>query len=143
MILLLLLAAIAAGCGDDEAGAPARPPMTGTTPELARAPKAPGEIVVRGEASPKSHGPYRLSGTYVARFEQYAPEDPRMDFASQTPFTARLDPHAETDVGAPRSIGLFELAARTGTVTVKASGRLFLDVEFGDFPYVIRLTPKR
>ena len=136
--------ALAAGCGDGGTVGRAAPPQTATvTPALAKAPKGDGEIVVRGEASPGSHGPYELSGTYTARFEQYAPEDPDLDFAAQTPFTARLDPHVTSDDDARRAVPLFETAAGSGTATVRAKGRLWIDVEFGDFPYVIRLTPRR
>jgi hypothetical protein len=39
-------------------------------------------------------------------------------------------------------VGLFEKAAASGEAMIRAKGRLYLDVEFGDFPYVIRLTPK-
>jgi hypothetical protein len=143
-IVLVVACIAAAGCGNGGTIAGEGPATTSTvTPELARKPKADGEIVVRGEASPRSHGPYELSGTYTARFEQYAPEDPDLDFAAQTPFTAHLDPHADSDAGARKAVALFETAARSGTATVRARGRLWIDVEFGDFPYVIRLTPKR
>jgi hypothetical protein len=141
-LLVVLLVACIAGCGDGGTVAGQAPPSTTATPELAKKPRAEGEIVVRGEASPGSHGPYELSGTYTARFEQYAPEDPSLDFAAQTPFAAHLDPHADSDAGARKAVPLFETAAHTGTATVRASGRLWIDVEFGDFPYVIRLTPK-
>jgi len=144
LVAILLIACIAgSGCGDGGTVGGQPPPPTTVTPELAKKPKAEGEVVVRGEASPGSHGPYELSGTYTARFEQYAPEDPNMDFAAQTPFSARLDPHADSDAGARKAVRLFETAAHTGTATVRANGRLWIDVEFGDFPYVIRLTPKR
>lgn len=144
LALVLLAACIACpACGDGGTVGGQAPPTTTVTPELATTPKAEGEIVVRGEASPGSHGPYELSGTYTARFEQYAPEDPGLDFAAQTPFSARLDPHADSDAGARKAVPLFETAARTGTATVRAHGRLWIDVEFGDFPYVIRLTPRR
>jgi hypothetical protein len=144
-VAVLLTASIAAaGCGDGgRVAGEGAPPTSTVVPELARKPKADGEIVVRGEASPGSHGPYELAGRYTARFEQYAPEDPKLDFASQTPFTAQLDPHATSDAGARKAIPLFQTAAHTGTSTVEAHGRLWIDVEFGDFPYVIRLTPKR
>ena len=144
LLAILLIACIAgSGCGDGGTVGGQAPPSTTVTPELASKPKAEGEVVVRGEASPGSHGPYELSGTYTARFEQYAPEDPNMDFAAQTPFSARLDPHADSDAGARKAVPLFETAAHTGTATVRANGRLWIDVDFGDFPYVIRLTPKR
>ena len=144
LVAILLVACIAgSGCGDGGTVGGQAPPSTTVTPELTREPKAEGEVVVRGEASPGSHGPYELSGTYTARFEQYAPEDPNMDFAGQTPLSARLDPHANSDAGARKAVPLFETAAHTGTATVRANGRLWIDVEFGDFPYVIRLTPKR
>jgi hypothetical protein len=143
-LLVVLACLVAAGCGGDDTVAGQAPPAASTvTPALAKAPTAQGEILVRGEASPGSHGPYELDGRYTARFEQYAPEDPKLDFAAQTPFTARLDPHARSDAGAARAIPLFETAAHTGTATVRAHGKLWIDVEFGDFPYVIRLTPKR
>jgi hypothetical protein len=137
---LLAAALLAAGCGDGKVAGAGQPTVATTTPALARAPKAAGEVVVRGDTSPGSHGPYQLSGTYVARFQQYAPEDPELDFSGQTPFVARLDPHAATDED--RSTPLFAAAASTGTKTIRARGRLYIDVEFGDFPYVIRLTPK-
>ena len=76
---------------------------------------------MQGEASPASHGPFELSGTYDARFEQQAPEDPSLDFTAQTPFVARLDPHAERD-DAPGTVALFDDAARTGEVTVERGG---------------------
>lgn len=136
--------AIAVGCGNGAMVSGAAPPPTSTVdPALAKAPKQDGEIIVRGEASPGSHGPFQLKGTYTARFEQYAPEDPKLDFAAQTPFTARLDPHVASDSDTRKTIPLFETAAGSGTATVHANGRLWIDVEFGDFPYVIRLTPKR
>ncbi|HWI72670.1 MAG TPA: hypothetical protein VNT55_12015, partial [Baekduia sp.] len=79
----LALAAMAAGCGDDDSSAGGKP--TGVAalkgdPALARAPKAPGEVLLRAAASPRTHGPIVLDGRYTVRFEQYAPEDPRIDF---------------------------------------------------------------
>jgi hypothetical protein len=140
--VLAVAGLLLAGCGDGTVGGDPPPTAASVTPALAKAPRLPGEIVVRGETSPGSHGPYALSGTYVARFEQYAPEDPDLDFADQTPFVARLDPHADSDAGARRAVKLFQSAAGSGETTIRATGRLYLDVEFGDFPYVIRLTPK-
>jgi hypothetical protein len=55
---------------------------------------------------------------------------------------ARLDPHADRDDGGRDTVRLFKSAAGSGQVTIRAEGRLYLDVEFGDFPYVIRLTPE-
>jgi hypothetical protein len=80
-----------------------------------------------------------LRGRYVVRFEQIAPEDPRLDFATQTAFVAALDRKAEQ--AGPGSVRLFRTAARTGRREMRLSGRYFIDVSFGDFPYAIRLTP--
>jgi len=99
----------------------------------------PGEVIVRGEASPASHGPFRFDGRYTVRFEQIAPEDPGMDFAAQTPFVASADRRAEVEDGG--SVRLFRDAARAGETEVTLHGRLYIDVSFGDFPYAIRLTP--
>ena len=52
---------------------------------------------MRGDLSPASHGPYAFDGRYVARFEQFAPEDPNVDFTAQTAFVATLDRRAEEE----------------------------------------------
>jgi hypothetical protein len=96
-------------------------------------------VIVRGDLSPASHGPYAFDGRYVARFEQFAPEDPNVDFTDQTAFVAMLDRRSEEERAG--SVKLFSTAARTGRKTVTLHGRLFVDVSFGDFPYAIRLTP--
>ena len=102
---------------------------------LLRAPKRPGEIILHGEASPATHGPFALHGRYIARFQQYAPEDPHLDFAGETPFVAALVRGRDTHKK------LFRTAAATGRATVTANGAWQIDVSFGDYPYVIRLTP--
>jgi hypothetical protein len=127
-----------ASSGDASPGT-AAPARLAARPALARAPRRPGEILVRGEASPASHGPLGLNGRYVVRFEQIAPEDPKLDFTTQTAFVATLDRRPE-QAGAD-SVRLFRAAARTGRRTVTLRGRWYLDVSFGDFPYAIRLTP--
>lgn len=140
---LLIVAALAllAGCGGGS-DPPARPPAPAKARvALLAAPKRPGEVVVRGDLSPGSHGPYEFKGRYLVRFEQFAPEDPNVDFAAQTPFVATADRHAESDDDP--GIQLFKAAARTGKRTVTLTGRLFVDVSFGDFPYAIRFTPER
>ena len=137
----LLLAALAAlaGCGA-EAATPTPPPKASSAKvALLAAPKRPGEVIVRGEVSPASHGPFAFDGRYTVRFEQFAPEDPNVDFKTQTAFVAALDARAEED--GPHSVRLFRTARRTSARTVTLHGRLFVDVSFGDFPYAIRFTP--
>jgi len=130
-----------AGCGS-EAATPTRPPDPAKAKvALLQAPKRAGEVIVRGDLSPASHGPYAFDGRYVVRFEQFAPEDPDVDFTAQTAFVATLDRNAEED--GPGSIGLFHAARRTGRKTLALHGKLFVDVSFGDFPYAIRITPLR
>ena len=140
---LPLLAALGllGGCGS-EAPKPVPPPDAAKSKvALLQAPKRPGEILLRGDLSPASHGPYAFDGRYVARFEQFAPEDPNVDFTDQTSFVATLDRRAEE--GGAGSVKLFHAAARTGRRTVTLHGRLYVDVSFGDFPYAIRFTPVR
>ena len=141
LLVLVATAAVASACGGGATGggtaAGTAPPKA--RPALARAARRPGEILVRGDTSPGSHGPFTLHGRYTVRFEQVAPEDPELDFATQTAFVASLDRRAEIhDSG---SIRLFRAAARTGRREVTLHGRYFMDVGFGDFPYAIRLTP--
>jgi hypothetical protein len=141
IVLLAAATCAAAACGGGGSGGTeaTAPAQLVARPALARAPKRPGEILVRGEASPASHGPFALHGTYIARFEQTAPEDPELDFTSQTAFVATLDRRPEQESG--DSVRLFRAAARTGRRTITVRGRWYLDVSFGDFPYAIRLTP--
>lgn len=106
---------------------------------LLRTPEQPGEVIVHGEASPADHGPFTLHGRYVARFEQYAPEDPGLDFAGETPFVARLV--RPSGHGPGTRLRLFRTAAGRGRASVSATGSWRIEVAFGDFPYVIRLTP--
>jgi hypothetical protein len=139
--VLLVLPALA-GCGSsgsDSSSRPARSTATAPVPALATRPAKAGEIVVRGEASPESKGPYTFKGRYTVRFEQYAPEDASLDFSDQTPFSAALTKNADDETAA---IKLFEAAARTGSRTLKIDGRYFVNVSFGDFPYVVRFTPR-
>ena len=136
-----IVAALAiAGCGSGGG----RVKGTGSVPDdsptaakvkLLRTPKRPGEIVVHGDASPATRGPFTFHGRYVARFEQYAPEDPHLDFSAETPFVAALVR------GRDSRKRLFRAAAATGRATVTADGPWQIDVSFGDYPYVIRLTP--
>lgn len=141
ILVCALPLAFSAGCG--ESSAPTPPPKAGAdapgAPALLRDSKREGEIVVKGEASPATHGPFSFNGRYRVRFAQYAPEDPRLDFASQTAFVADLGP-ARPGPNA-RSTRLFREAGRSGQRTVEVHGRHTVDVTFGDFPYVIRFTP--
>ena len=138
---MLALVGLLAGCAA-EAPSPAPPPDAAKTQvALLQAPKRPGEVLLRGDLSPASHGPYAFDGRYVVRFEQFAPEDPDVDFSGQTSFVATLDRRAEEE-GAG-SVELFHAARRTARRTVTLHGRLYVDVSFGDFPYAIRFTPVR
>jgi hypothetical protein len=128
-----------AGCGSDAATRTQPPDPAKARVALLQAPRRAGEIVVRGDLSPASHGPYAFDGRYVVRFEQFAPEDPHVDFTAQTAFVTTLDRTAEQD--GPGSVRLFHAARRTGRRTLALHGRLFVDVSFGDFPYAIRITP--
>ena len=135
------LAALAlVGCGSDGG----RVKGTGSVPNdsptaskvaLISAPRRPGEIIVHGDASPATHGPFPLHGRYIARFQQYAPEDPHLDFGGETPFVAALVRGRDT------RRKLFRAATATGRTTITADGRWQIQVSFGDYPYVIRLTP--
>jgi hypothetical protein len=131
------------GCGGgsstDRGATGTAPDAQAAAPALATRPAAHGEVVVRGESSPRTHGPYTFAGRYRVRFEQYAPEDPRMDFTGQTPLTAALTPREGDTRGA---IKLFQDAARSGSRELTIRGRLYVDVSFGDFPYVLRFTPR-
>jgi hypothetical protein len=137
LIAAALAVALLAGCGGDAGDGRALPPPPGAARlALLDAPRLPDEVVVRGEASPREHGPFRLDGRYVVRFEQAAPEDPELDFTTQTSFAAALR-------RGKAAVPLFREAARTGRREVRLRGRYTLEVTFGDYPYAIRITPVR
>lgn len=137
--LSLATAFVLAACGG---GAEPPPPIptTSAPSALASEPKAPGEIVIEGDLSPASHGPYSFDGDYTVRFEQRAPEDPNLDFSTQTNFVATLDKRAEIVDG--ESVELFDAARAEQSRKLRIEGRYYVDVSFGDFPYVIRFTPR-
>ncbi|WP_259310856.1 hypothetical protein [Capillimicrobium parvum] len=136
-LLLLVLPVLLAGCGGGASSAPAPPTNESARAPLAQEQRRPGEIVVRGEASPAEKGPVALDGRYEVRFQQIAPENPDLDFAQETPFVARLEPPG----GRGRAIKLFRTAAADGRTVVRASGRWRIVVDYGDFPFVLRMTP--
>ena len=138
-LLAVVAACAVAGCGG--ADAPPAPKIPKADPALAREDAGAGEIVIRGELSPASHGPYTFDGRYVVAFEQTAPEDPDLDFSRQTSFVATLDKEAE--IQRRDSIRLFRASRRTGRRRIELHGRYYVDVSFGDFPYAIRFTPRR
>ena len=140
LLVGLLASASLAGCGGGDGGSPTTATTAAALPALATRPPGAGEIVVRGEASPATHGPYAFRGRYLVRFEQYAPEDPKLDFTAQTPFSATLTPRRDDPRGASK---LVAGAARSGRRELTIEGRYFVSVDFGDFPYVIRFTPRR
>jgi hypothetical protein len=135
---LAVLVALA-GCSNGVVKGTPPPKSSSAKVALLAAPKEPGEVIARGEGSPASHGPFTFDGRYRVRFEQFAPENPNVDFTSQTTFVATADKHAEED--GPGSVKLFHAARKTGSKTVTLHGRMFVDVSFGDFPYAIRFTP--
>jgi hypothetical protein len=138
---LVLALAVLAGCGG-RADAPTPPPLPSQAKvALLAAPKRAGEVIVRADLSPASKGPFTFDGRYVVRFEQFAPEDPNVDFTNQTSFVADLDRQAE--IVSASSLHLFDAAQRTGRRTVTLHGRWYVDVSFGDFPFAIRFTPAR
>jgi hypothetical protein len=139
LFFLLLGSPVLAGCGSDSGSDTTTTASTAAVPALVRRPPAAGEIVVRGDASPATHGPYTFSGRYLVRFQQYAPEDPKLDFASQTPFSLSLVRNEGDPAGA---IKLFEAAAPSGRRELTIRGRYVVEVSFGDFPYVIRFRPR-
>jgi hypothetical protein len=138
LFALMALTIVAAGCGGKTATPPpAAGPTAQGAPALLKQKVRQGEVMVDAEYSPQREGPYRFDGTYLVRFAQYDPEAPRTSFAHQTPFVADL-----TGLGRrPKKIALFHQAAAGGERKMRLHGSYFVEVSFGDFPYVLRFTP--
>jgi hypothetical protein len=135
---LLALTIVIAACGGKSATPPpAAGPGAQGAPALLKQKVRKGEVMVDAEYSPHRDGPYRFDGTYLVRFAQYDPEAPRMSFTDQTPFVAYLSGLGRR----PKKIALFHQAAAGGERTMRLHGNYFVEVSFGDFPYVLRFTP--
>jgi hypothetical protein len=136
---LLALTILVAGCGGGEnaTAPPAAGPTAPGAPALLKRKVQKGEVMVDAEYSPHRDGPYRFDGTYLVRFAQYDPEAPRMSFAHQTPFVAYLVGPGRR----PKKITLFHQASAGASRTMRLHGEYFVEVSFGDFPYVLRFTP--
>lgn len=134
-LLLLLLIALA-GCGSDASTPATTSTASSGKPALASDTAEPGEIVLQGELSPKTHGPIDFDGRYRIRFQQYDPTNPDVRFGDQTPFVVDL----QKRLGVP-AVHLFKDAAAAGATSRALHGRYWVDVSFGDFPYVVRFTP--
>ena len=138
LFALLALTTVVVGCGGTSVTPPpAAGPTAEGAPALLKQKVRKGEVMVDAEYSPHRDGPYRFDGTYLVRFAQYDPEAPRTSFADQTPFVAYL-----TGLGRrPKKIALFHQAAAGGERTMRLHGNYYVEVSFGDFPYVLRFTP--
>jgi hypothetical protein len=66
--------------------------------------------------------------------------DPHTDLTSATSFVTTLD--REKEIAADSSIPLFKAAKRTQSRRLRINGRYYVDATFGDYPYVIRFTPR-
>ena len=138
LFALLALAIVIAACGEKSATAPPEAgPHAPGAPALLKRKLGKGEVMVDAEYSPHRDGPYKFDGTYLVRFAQYDPEAPRTSFAQQTPFVAYLTGPGRR----PKKITLFHQAAAGASRTMRLHGTYFVEVSFGDFPYVLRFTP--
>lgn len=139
VVVLGVSALFPTACSSDTE-APAAPAKLVDDPRLATERPADGELVFRGAFAPRSHKAADLRGRYLVRFQQWAPEDPARDFEAETAFVATLVGTSGADKG--KRIRLFRTAAARGGRRLELSGRYLLDVAFGDFPYVVRFTPR-
>ncbi|MFL5884444.1 MAG: hypothetical protein ACJ77M_05190 [Thermoleophilaceae bacterium] len=123
--------------------APQVPKDVGSTPGLLRQARRPGEILVQGNTSPKSFGPYDFEpGLYTFRFEQYAPGISGIDFATDaSSITVALN--RKPRVSAADSELLVNATQKQGDNNIYASGKYFVDVTSADYSYVLTFTRRR
>lgn len=133
-----MVTVVAAGCGQQKAAPPpeAGPGAPGA-PALLKKKLQQGEVMVDAEYSPHRDGPFHFDGNYVVQFAQYDPESARTNFSHQTPFVAYLSGTGRK----PKKATLFHQATAGGRRTMSLHGTYFVEVSFGDFPYVLRFTP--
>ena len=141
------LLATACGGGAGAAGGASTPSGGGdgaTTAADARAREGaeagPARSSCRARRRPPSHGPFSFDGRYTVRFEQIAPEDPNLDFATQTAFVATLDRTAAAG-GRGHGPPVPRRRPHRPQGRSRRTAAYYVDVSFGDFPYAVRFTP--
>jgi len=140
-VTLIVSALLIFGCGGEAATTTSDPQASEVSeptgmPELAAKPKRRGEILIKGETSPTTYGPFSAAGPYNLRFEQYNPP-PGVSIGQLGPFVAST----VTESGGTPIDNLVSTTDPRGRYQVYLSGRFFIDVAVADAAYVIRLTP--
>ena len=142
ILIALLLVVGLAGCGGDGAK-PVKPPSPDSAdPELARAPKAAGEIADPRRPHPRLARALRRSTAATGSRSSSSRPRTRTSTSGGRPRSCSRSTGARGSPGKD-SIRVFKTARRTGRKVIEAHGRYFADASFGDFPYVIRLTPQQ
>ena len=150
MALAAAAALAATACGDDErvvtttvyrtvpAPALAAEP---DIPDIGRRPPAKGEVIIRGDAAPKTWGPYDFEpGTYEFRYAQYAPGR-KVDFRTESSSFAAIV-NRQPGRTAPDSQQLVNSTSRAGFGNLNLSGKMYVEVQSADYSYVMRFTPR-
>jgi hypothetical protein len=143
---------VGVACGDDgervvtttvyrTVTAPALEAEAVGVPDIARRPAGKGEIVIKGDEAPKTHGPYDFEpGAYDFRYAQYAPGR-QVDFATEaSSFTAVVTRQPGKTAGDTQVLS--NATARAGAGTLNLSGKLYVEVQSADYSYVMRFTPR-
>ncbi len=152
VLLLVLACALGiAACGGDtetatvtetESSAAPEPKPEPVVPSLGTDRRKPGEIVIVSEGA-ESHGPRRFRNSiYTVRFEQFAPDQPGLDFRSESSsFVVQL--HRKPGVIDSGTVHLFNATLDKGRTQVTIPGGEFYgDVSSADHSYALRFTPQ-
>jgi hypothetical protein len=101
-----------------------------------------GEVLLTGDSAPKTLGPVELeAGIYKFQFEQFDPESPGLDFATEaSPIAVQLNRKPRTPAADSQLI--VNTARRSGENIINVSGRYYVDVTAADHSYVLRFTPQ-
>ena len=159
-LVLIACAPLVAGCGgtttktvtetvtrvetvEVESAAPAAVPSAvadGGAPALATAPRRVGQVIFKGEGL-ASVGPKTFKGgVYMVRFEQWAPDEPDLNFRSDASSIVIQLNRKPGKIGAD-AVTVTNATKKKGktSVTVPA-GRWYADVQ-ADHAWAVRFTP--
>ena len=113
---------------------------TAARPRSPRRRSGPARSSCRARRRPPRTGRSRSTAATSVRFEQIAPEDPNLDFATQTAFVATARPHSPAG-GRRHGAPVPRRRPHRPHGRSRRTAAYYIDVSFGDFPYAIRLTP--